>query len=207
MCSAICPMGHFCPLGSAAPIPCPAGMSAASNLCTIIHMQINHIQRNCFWTNDCEQYAGVFGNVTGLTDASCSTECWLAKGGPDAVEDIEAINTAGESRAAPDSVCFPGPNLCYAGFYCPEGSISGDQIECGNPGSSEICSSVIPAIFTNKCCFLYSFRPSIALYCPEGSAFPKAVSRGFYSIPVFEGKEGPSAHQGRRQIDQRICPL
>ena len=52
---------------------------------------------------------GVFGNTTGLMDATCSVDCW--SGG-----------------------CSPTSNLCFEGYYCPVGSISGTQMQCGGAG-------------------------------------------------------------------------
>jgi hypothetical protein len=52
---------------------------------------------------------GVFGNSTGLTDATCSTDCWA--GG-----------------------CSPSAQLCAAGYYCPQGSVTATQVECGGAG-------------------------------------------------------------------------
>lgn len=54
-------------------------------------------------------FTGVFGNNTGLKDATCSTDCW----------------TGG---------CNPTAQLCEAGYYCPQGSISGTQVQCGDAG-------------------------------------------------------------------------
>jgi len=53
--------------------------------------------------------SGVFGNTTGLADATCSAACW--SGG-----------------------CSPTTNLCHEGYYCPSGSISGTQMQCGGAG-------------------------------------------------------------------------
>lgn len=52
---------------------------------------------------------GIFGNNTGLKDATCSTDCW-------------------------ERGCNPTAQLCAAGYYCPQGSISATQVQCGGAG-------------------------------------------------------------------------
>lgn len=53
---------------------------------------------------------GVFGNTTGLTDPTCSASCW--SGG-----------------------CSSTSNLCFEGYYCPAGSVTGTQMQCGGAGT------------------------------------------------------------------------
>jgi hypothetical protein len=54
--------------------------------------------------------AGVFGAATSLIDSSCSPDC------------------------LPGIKCNISYSLCFPGYYCPEGSISGQQYECGDTG-------------------------------------------------------------------------
>lgn len=97
-----------------------------------------------------------------------------------AQRDGVADSIAGELSPVPGFVCSAAsPNRCHEGFYCPPGSISGEQMECGHPG----------------------------VYCPAGSAAPTPVRQGFYSIPVYGDKEGLPVYGGRRQVAERICPL
>jgi hypothetical protein len=65
--------------------------------------------------------AGVFGAATGLIDSSCSSDC-----------------TANVKCNIRDSLCFPG-------YYCPEGSIAGQQYECGGAGLFLFCPSLQPS--------------------------------------------------------------
>lgn len=58
----------------------------------------------------------------------------------------------GSSTKNTDGMC---DGTCAFGHYCPEGSTTSKQIECG--GSD--------------------------VYCPEGSALPTLVSEGFYTVP------------------------
>ena len=97
-CTDICPLGHYCPLGSPVPTPCPAGR---------------------------------YGNTTGLTTKECAADC----------REI-------------DAVCDSSVSLCREGFFCPPGSTSSEQNECGSPG----------------------------VFCPQGSSLPIPVSGGYYSI-------------------------
>lgn len=104
LCSATCPLGHYCEAASVLPRKCPAGR---------------------------------FGNNTGLTTSSCSKIC-------------ETM----------DGSCDDTISLCREGFYCPEGSVSSDQYECGGP----------------------------SVYCPRGSGVPIPVSNGYYTIgPLTPG--------------------
>ena len=134
-CSGLCNPGYYCPKNSTSPtqLPCPPGRYGTT------YGQIDALcQGTCPAGHYCPSGtitpipcpAGVFGNTTGLTDSSCSTECW--EGG-----------------------CRP--NLCQEGFYCPIGSTSPAQLECGGPG----------------------------VFCPTGSPVPTVVSDGWYSVGPF----------------------
>jgi len=72
---------------------------------------------------------GIAGTEPGLTNSDCSTAC-----------DINGMN------------CIR--NICERGYFCPAGSISIKQRECGVAN----------------------------LYCPQGSDYPKTVSEGYYTI-------------------------
>lgn len=85
-----------------------------------------------------------------------------------------------QAIASSDFFCSTdSPNKCHEGFYCPEGSISGQQMECGH----------------------------IGVYCPAASPKPTPVREGYYSVPVFSGKEGLVEYGGRRQVAERLCPI
>jgi hypothetical protein len=125
--------------------------------------------------------------VSGLPSPACSLQCWPSGSGitvvallEQAQRSSEAASEAGAVPLPPGVVCSEGsPSACHAGFYCPPGSISGDQMECGHSG----------------------------VYCPAGSSLPTPVREGYYSLPVFADKEGIGAHGGRRQTAERLCPL
>ena len=84
-----------------------------------------------------------------------------------------ADSVSGEIIYSPAVVCSePSPNRCHEGFYCPPGSLSGDQLECGHPG----------------------------VYCPTGSSLPTPVREGYYSIPEYVGEIGTGRKQVAERI-------
>ncbi|KAG5176571.1 hypothetical protein JKP88DRAFT_242363 [Tribonema minus] len=112
-----CPLGHYCPLTAAAPIPCPAGFP---------------------------------GTGPGLTSPQCSAS---------------------------------GASACVAGYFCPRGSHSAKQEECGGDG----------------------------VYCPAGSAAPLPVGAGWHSTGgtanTRTGREiCPVGHYCTGNGSARTCP-
>ena len=96
--------------------------------------------------------AGRYGNVTGLRTSECSLQC---KGANDVGEVV--CNVHGVSAFPRSYLCLAGDAaLCEEGYYCPLGSISSTQNECG--GS--------------------------AYYCPRGSSIRTPVSVGYYTTPI-----------------------
>ncbi|CAN0415138.1 unnamed protein product, partial [Ectocarpus sp. 12 AP-2014] len=135
-CSDICPEGSYCPEGSTEPIPCPAGTyggeaglstQECSGLCAMGHYcpagSVAAFQYAC--------PAGRFGGAPGLTDGLCAEEGVCAR------ED--------------DAPCLA--SLCDPGYFCPPGSSSARDHQCG----------------------------SGEYYCPRGSGFPTTVGVGFYT--------------------------
>lgn len=64
---------------------------------------------------------GIFGNTTGLQTPQCNPLC-----------NMESAVSTGPTGVG-HSIC--SDNLCTAGYYCPEGSISGEEHECGSAGT------------------------------------------------------------------------
>ncbi|CAN0109884.1 unnamed protein product, partial [Ectocarpus fasciculatus] len=138
-CTARCPVGYYCPERSEVPIPCPAGR---------------------------------FGLVEGLSDPLCSGACdkghWcpLASSSPQEREcpggrfgPVEGLRTSHCSETCePSANVLPHPacvyNFCKEGYYCPSGSSSATQQECGGA----------------------------AMFCPVGSEEPTPVYPGHYTI-------------------------
>lgn len=134
-CSGLCEPGYYCLKNSTSSrqFPCPAGRFGNTSGLTN-----SYCTSDCLLGHYCPEASrnpipcppGVFGNVTGLTDKTCSPVCQKDLG------------------------CDPIYTLCEEGYYCPEGSISARQYECGGPDK----------------------------YCPLGSSAPLNVSLGYYSI-------------------------
>ena len=134
-CSGLCDAGHYCPKNSSisTQIACPPGrygtlLGQTDELCEGTCPLGHYCVLGTINPQKCPP--GIFGNTTGLGSSSCSTECW-------------------------ESGCKL--NTCQEGYYCPEGSTSPMQINCGGP----------------------------EVYCPTGSALPTAVSEGWYTIGPY----------------------
>jgi len=108
-CSAICPVGHYCPQASVLPTPCPAGTygdevgltsPACSGLCALGHFcvegSVSYTQERC--------PAGRYGDVRGLKTDGCSLKC---------------------------SGLFCEQTVCAPGFYCPLASTHAEMNRCG----------------------------------------------------------------------------
>ena len=125
--SIICPIGHYCLVGSAAPTPCPHG--------TYSNTEAN---KNVTACTPCD--AGKYCNDTGLF--APSDDCdpgFYCPGGNDLPNPIETVCPIGlhcpRGSAVPQP-CDPGTfanfsgaaycNICPGGFYCvPEEVIMG----------------------------------------------------------------------------------
>lgn len=92
--------------------------------------------------------AGTYGNEYGLKNSNCTSICpigyYCPKG---SIQPIPCpAGKFGGYLGLKDSYCSPNCNegicsdkdieisKCYEGFYCPEGSVSPTQIECGGSG-------------------------------------------------------------------------
>lgn len=160
ICTGVCAPGYFCPQNTTQQVPCPAGTFGRSEglmtpQCSGTCPLGHYCPNATVEPIPCPQ--GYFGNNTGLIDETCSSDCWL--GG-----------------------CNPTQQLCYEGYYCPPGSIAGNQYACGDP----------------------------SYYCPIGSANPLLVSPGYYTFGRGSGggisdASGSSSSGGFTQVGQRIC--
>ena len=150
ICSGLCPPGHYCVQGSSAPSACPAGTFGiaagltgpiCSGVCPLGH----YCPLGAIRPLPCP--GGIFGNCTGATDSTCR--------GGDGCYSPAGFNVVQE-LLVPLSLDY---NLCHEGYYCPEGSMSSRQYECGG----------------------------FNVFCPRGSASPTQVSTGYYSTSLAEG--------------------
>ena len=168
LCSGVCPSGSYCPQGSIVPTPCPAGTYGE-----VEGLTDSSCSGTCFLGHYCPIgtsipfpcAGGIFGNCTGATDPSCrgGDGCYSQAGFP-VVQNLLAQTNFNY-------------NLCSEGYYCPEGSISSHQYECG----------------------------AFDLFCPPGSAAPTQVSVGFYSFTTQTGS--PRASSGMIQSAQAECEI
>eukprot|EP01041_Mallomonas_annulata_P008562 gene8562-17664_t len=171
-CSGLCEPGHYCPEGStsATEMPCPAGRFGAvaglsnalcSDECPLGH----HCPLGTITPYKCRP--GTFGNRTAMG--------WPAPYRRDYSHSEAFIAQSGCGK------CWAGgcaEDLCNAGFYCPEGSISGKERECGDP----------------------------SMYCPEGSAEPLRVDLGYYTVGyTLSGPLAATTDNAQRRISQKIC--
>ena len=131
-CSGLCSSGHYCPSNSSSStqIPCPPGTygleeGLKDEKCTDVCPMGHYCPAGTVQPIKCP--AGTFGNSTGLISSSCNKECF-------------------------ESGC--DVSYCEEGYYCPEGSISIRERECGD----------------------------VSVYCPTGSSQPITVSTGYYTV-------------------------
>lgn len=196
-CTAPCPAGSYCPLQTVSPIPCPGG---------------------------------TFGGRIGLQDAACSGLClegyFCPRGSISATQNpcgLGVFCPAGSetpTRSSEGAFVING-NSAYARsqLACPVGSF------CVGDGGSELCpagtfgntSGLTTSQCTGRCAGGY-FCPQGStsamshscggahVYCPEGSALPTPVARGFYSVGVLSqpNREQDPADASTR-ASQRCC--
>ncbi|XP_021231890.1 zonadhesin-like isoform X5 [Numida meleagris] len=202
-----CPVGHFCPLGSRSPEPCPTGS----------YMPQTHGE-NCHACPEGEYC------VPGAKPELCPQGYFCPKGTALPIACAAGSYNPSQRQAS----CLPCPqgffcpknsssfleNACSAGHYCPTGTASGTQFPCPegtyNPqNGSSLVSHCIPcerghycalagqADVTGPClagfyCSGGSSSPTPTdgllgntcpkgTYCPMGTAFPQPCPPGYYS--------------------------
>lgn len=135
LCTAPCPMGSYCPIGSSYPILCPpgtygdvAGLSDPS--CSGKCQPGFFCSAGSTSAQQAPCPAGRYGAEAGLTTPECSPLC-------------EAFNRT-------DSVGsrFCEPRICHEGYVCPPASTSAKQQPCGSPAVYCPPHSVIPTPVT-----------------------------------------------------------
>ena len=111
----LCEKGFYCPVNSTSSTqePCPAGrygeiIGLTNALCTGLCPLGHYCPQASVQPIPCP--SGVFGAFVGLIDSTCSNDCREGVG------------------------CNVTSSLCAPGYFCPIGSISATQYECGGPG-------------------------------------------------------------------------
>jgi hypothetical protein len=162
-CGGECSRGQYCPEASTEPSLCPAGTynnetgKAALSDCVVCPLghycvQESHLPVEC--------PPGQYGDQEGLESSSCSTRCTALASMDDQTDFANIICVASQ---------------CEAGYYCPSGSVSARQVECGD----------------------------VRLYCPAGSSIPVPVDEGYYTVPA-PGAEGANP-ANTTQVAQVLC--
>ncbi|GMH82064.1 hypothetical protein TL16_g09137 [Triparma laevis f. inornata] len=157
-CNGACPLGHYCLPSVGNPIPCPAGTyggetglksAGCSGLCD----KGFYCNPNSTWSTQAACPAGRYGGEEGLKTEDCSSSCDGAGGNCD-------------------------PTICEPGYYCPSGSVSGKENECGGEG----------------------------VFCPSGSGTPTTATAGSYTTGSYsiEGKP-QSEFDVTRRFDEAVC--
>ena len=125
-CTAECPSGYYCPLGSPDPIACPAGTYGATTglsdvACTGRCQAGHYCPTGSTAVNQTRCRAGIYGAEEGLTNSQCSPVC-EPDGGTGHPNSTDIV---GEGR-------FCQVRHCWAGYYCREASTSPIHNECGD---------------------------------------------------------------------------
>ncbi|RUS80256.1 hypothetical protein EGW08_011985, partial [Elysia chlorotica] len=205
----ICPIGHFCPVGTSAPLPCPKGTfnngtglesESACILCT----------------------PGSYCDATGLTDVSgpCSEGFYCELGSNTSQPTICPVGHYCPEGSSTPSPCPQGTYTntqgllnstqcteCDPGMYCNDTSLSSPVGECDPgfycPGGAAVSSPV-----STPC--------PIGLHCPLGSELPKPCPAGTYAnfSQASECLICPDGYycvpeeviQGNSSSGHRLCP-
>jgi hypothetical protein len=123
-CSAVCPIGSYCPEGSPDPTLCPAGTYGATTgltdaTCTGLCLPGHYCPAGSIYVNQTRCRAGIYGSEYGLINSQCSPNCEVEGPGPN------ATSSHGNGR-------FCLVRHCEAGYYCEEASTSPRNTPCGN---------------------------------------------------------------------------
>ncbi|KAI8480901.1 hypothetical protein Bbelb_413740, partial [Branchiostoma belcheri] len=180
---AICPAGHYCPEGSAAPLGCPAGQ----------YTELEG-QGSC---SQCEPGYYCPDNSTSYTDTLCPTGHYCPGGTTSAYENPcprGSYNPVNGSDSADD--CLPCPagqycvtdgqeqptGNCSAGWYCTGGSYLDKPLPHSNATDLSECTCPLVNYTGGKC------WPGT--YCPSGSPYPVSCDEGSYCMGY--GRETPN---------------
>eukprot|EP01029_Cantina_marsupialis_P013730 TRINITY_DN303_c0_g1_i2.p1 TRINITY_DN303_c0_g1~~TRINITY_DN303_c0_g1_i2.p1 ORF type:complete len:805 (-),score=180.21 TRINITY_DN303_c0_g1_i2:1071-3212(-) len=134
-CSGSCPKGYYCPLGTIIPLECGDEFYCPEGS--------RYPQR--IWLN----YDGIDGDYE--TELANQEKCKLGHYCIDGNIYKCPSGTFGDVDTLIDESCS---GQCAPGYYCPEGSISSTQVECGGDN----------------------------VFCPTGSSAPTSVKDGYFSL-------------------------
>ena len=197
----ICPPGHYCPVGSPAPVQCPPGTNTSSlGLSSVGECQACVKGYYCplngtvLATRQC--LAGYYcpsgtSNPTDFDNLVCPTGHYCPVGVdypiPCAAGTYQDERGNDTCKACPSgSYCEVNtttPVDCPPGYYCPPGSSSRKQYACG----------------------------AVDRFCPPGSSYFRNVTSGYYTVSALSDDhlaEGPLFEdcQGSMQAGVAISP-
>ena len=202
----LCPPGYYCP-GDGLRYQCPAGRYAASS---------GLIDSEC----DGECKSGYFckpGSTSPLQSPCGNATVYCPKASTVPLLVDQGYYSASEIYSI--TANYAGPNAthdiqrecevgywCHDGikFYCPQGTY-GDETGSSNLDQCEPCEEGFycrsqPAPPTTKETQVECGEPS--KYCPQGSAEPRDVDLGYYTLNRFGKEEGLET----QRTSQVVCP-
>lgn len=197
-CTAPCPSGHYCPRQTTTPIKCPAGTfgkkiglseASCSGLCRSGYYcpagSISATAIPCGTGAFCPTGTGHStqpnpGAYVINGDSKLSTKAVVCPlGSYCSAHNGQATlcpgGTFGNAISLASEACS---GLCAAGYYCPPGSSSATQFECGD----------------------------VSLFCPQGSPRPVPVAVGFYTTgSESRVNTDQLAQDARTRSGQQLC--
>ncbi|KAF4127591.1 hypothetical protein GN958_ATG23220 [Phytophthora infestans] len=173
-CTNLCPVGHFCPIGSTKPAPCPAGTygdtaglsdASCSGVCPVGFACPEGTASATTWPCDHDTFcpAGsakpraprpgthVVKTTRRTEEVACPVGSFCSPNEAPGGSRLCPGGTFGNVTGLASATCS---GQCNAGHFCPRGSISATQLSCG----------------------------SVDTFCPSGSSIPTLVSPGFYTV-------------------------
>ncbi|XP_071497013.1 uncharacterized protein [Diadema antillarum] len=221
----ICPVGHYCELGSVAPVPCPNGTyvnHTGAESCYVcpagrqcIHGDTADPCPQGYYCPEGTGYnvvacpAGYFGNTTGLAQESECTPCTggyycstPGLGREDGQCSAGYYCEYGVDIAAPSGSQTGVGGVCPEGSYCPEGSVIPKECDAGTYTSSPEQASCAQCL-AGYYCPSNTSDPTL-FPCPEGYYCP--LGTGYSTeYPCPEGTyNGLSIQQTSSSCE--LCP-
>ena len=153
-----CPIGYYCPEGSAIPRSCPSG-----KLSKVKQVQSEDGCEDCPAGRYCE-----FGGLQQLLEAPPCSAGFICRGGSPSPEPVDPAHGY----------------ICPPGHFCPEGAVVEEGCHPGSYNPDEGQGSCTPCDEGRLCPFVNMIIPipcTEGHYCPEGSYIPVQCPSGTFS--------------------------